>query len=121
MLDVGQEHRRAHKWLLHMAWVLTTGKLNSEWKQPRSKNRRTGFLAQVVECLPSKLEGLSSNPNSTKRKRKFKRQKLKFQAHKGLHLELPWCYFCHPIGQSCHRAFSDPRRWTNGLHVLRKE
>jgi hypothetical protein len=29
-------------------------------------------MAQVVECLPSKFEALSSNPNTTKKKKKRK-------------------------------------------------
>jgi hypothetical protein len=33
---------------------------------------RTGGMAEVVECLPSKCEALSSNPNTTERKSNIK-------------------------------------------------
>jgi hypothetical protein len=32
----------------------------------RNKNHRAGGVAQVVQCLPSKCEVLSSNPSTTK-------------------------------------------------------
>jgi hypothetical protein len=32
---------------------------------------RVGDVAQVIECLPSKQEALSSNPNTAKRKHSF--------------------------------------------------
>jgi hypothetical protein len=32
---------------------------------------RVGEVAQVVECLPNKLEALTSNPITTKKKKKF--------------------------------------------------
>jgi hypothetical protein len=46
-------------------------------KKPTQK--RAGGVAQVVECLPSKGEALSSKPSTGKKKRLFK-----IQLHSGL-------------------------------------
>jgi hypothetical protein len=42
----------------------------------QAKSKGTGYVAQVVECLPSKCETLSSIPNTSRKERK-KKQKQK--------------------------------------------
>jgi hypothetical protein len=38
-------------------------------KKKKTPQKRAGAVAQVVVCLPSKCEILSSNPNSAKKKK----------------------------------------------------
>jgi hypothetical protein len=38
------------------------------------KKKRVGGMAQVVECLPRKLKGLSLKPSTAKKKKKKKSQ-----------------------------------------------
>jgi hypothetical protein len=42
----------------------------------KPKAKRAGGVAEVVECLPSKPEALSSNPSNSKKKKK-KKKKIK--------------------------------------------
>jgi hypothetical protein len=39
------------------------------------KRKEAGVITQVIECLPSKLEGLSSNPSTTSLKKKKERER----------------------------------------------
>jgi hypothetical protein len=48
------------------------------YKRKKSKQKRAGGMPQAVECLPSKLKALSSNPTiAKKKKKKKKREKRK--------------------------------------------
>jgi hypothetical protein len=42
-------------------------------KPTQANNSRAGKVAQVVECLPSKYEALSSNPVLERKKKKKKK------------------------------------------------
>jgi hypothetical protein len=39
-------------------------------------------MPQVVECLPSKLEALSSNPSATKKKKRIPERERKLKPNK---------------------------------------
>jgi hypothetical protein len=40
--------------------------------EKQTKSKRTGSVAQVVDCLPSKVKVLSSNPSTTKKTQKLR-------------------------------------------------
>jgi hypothetical protein len=66
-------HRRLGRKLLSMSHIekkrsqlyLSPGSL---WKHPKKEAMRGWSVPQVIECLPSKHETPSSNPNITKKK-----------------------------------------------------
>jgi hypothetical protein len=58
-----------HLWL-QLVWRLWVGGSWSTLSEQQLKQKTDWDMAQVVECLPS--EGLSSNPNTTKKTTKTK-------------------------------------------------
>jgi high-affinity Fe2+/Pb2+ permease len=57
---------------LGKGFVIAYLKKKKKKKRKKKKKWRAGRVPQVVECLPSKHEALSSNTNATKNKEKEK-------------------------------------------------